>query len=220
MAKKLNFGLIIDKIFRRTLFLRPLPDKSLEAIDITGSDNAVLRDKTGATTIDTSCIVRVRGLKRVDYLAFKLADATALLNIFDTEKIVVKPPNVNVKLPEGDITNEQITVTIPEQTVTCSVCGAETIAPMYPLNVDVPPTHVSIPEFEVEVPSVEVVIPSESVMTEKTFGDMLNNIETAGKMQAERNPETDKKMNMILIAAGIAALAGIVIFFKINSGGA
>ena len=213
---KFNIGLLMDKMFRRTIFLRPLPDRSLQAIDITGSTDDYLRDQTGATSIDPSCIMRVRGIKRVDYVALKLSDATNLLNLFESQKVIVTPPSLKIPAKDAVVTHPNFNTTLPGTRTFCRKCGEEHITPEYPMEVPIPDTPIHIDEYEVPVPTIEVIVPSENPMTERTLGDMLNESEEAGKLQGTSSPEADKKMTYILLLGVAAVVVGIVIFFKIN----
>ncbi len=216
---KLNLGLMYNKIFRRTIFLRPLPDKTFEAIDITGQTEQYLKDKTGATAIDPTCIVNVRGIKRVDKIAIKLYGSPIMANMFDGRNIKVQPPSLKVKTPDITVRYPDIKTKPPDILVYCHECNKETTASVPEVTVSVPETTVPSQEMEVSVPEVEVIIPQEQNMTEKTFGDMLNYAEIAGRMQAEHSPEADKKMNIILLLAAAAVLVGVFIFFKMKAAG-
>ena len=217
--KKLNLSLLLDKFFRRTIYLRPLPDRSLQVVDITGSTETYLRDVTGATVIDPSCIVRVRGLKRVDYISLKLPNATGLLNIFDPQKVVVTPPNVIATFPNALIPNDPIIIKSPDRIVPCPHCKESHVVNGETITVSVPDTEVIIPSQSIPVPPIEAEVPGSPSMTEKIFGDTLNYSEMAGRLQGGGNPEADKKMTWILMLAGAAVLVGIFIFFKMQSGG-
>lgn len=186
----MNFQLWYDKIFRRTIFLRPLPDKTFEAVDITGFKEQFLKDKIGATAIEPACIINVRGLKRVDKIAIKFHGSPIMANMFDGNSAKVRVPDIPLKTKDA--------------MVKCD-CGKEITVPAQDLLV--------------QVPEVEIAVPRDQNMTEKTFGDMLNYAEIAGRMQAEHSPDADKKMNMILLAAVAAVGIGVIIYFKMNSGG-
>lgn len=217
--QKLNFGLIYDKMFRKTIFLRPLPDKTFEAIDITGQTEQYLKDKTGATVIDPVCIVHVRGIKRVDKIAIKFYGSSIMANMFDGQNIKVQNPPLKVKTPDITVKCPDVKAIPPPLPVYCHECNRETMANPPEITISVPETTVPSQELEVLVPDTEVVLSQDQKMTEKTFGDMLNYAEIAGRMQAEHSPEADKKMTMILLLAGAAVLVGIVIFFKMQAAG-
>lgn len=174
--EKLDLQLILDKLFRKTIFLRPLPDKSFQVVDITGHRDKYLKDNIGATEIDPACIVRVRGLKRVDYIAMKHHESPMLTNMFDGQRINVKGAECKTWCPQ---------------------CHKEIV---------------------MQSPDAEVIVPHERGMDEKTLGDMLNDAEAAGRLQAEKGPEADKKQNLMLLLMGASVLIGIVLFFKMKGG--
>lgn len=174
--KKLNLQLMYDKMFRKTIFLRPLPDRSFEAIDITGHTDGYFKDETGATGIDPACIVNVRGLKRVDKIVTKFNGSTITANMFNGRNLSVKPPECKVNCPD---------------------CNKEIL---------------------VQPPDAEVVIQESQQISEKTLGDMLSCAEIAGRIGAEKNPEAEKKQNLMLLLMAASVLIGVVLFFKTKGG--
>jgi hypothetical protein len=88
---KFDFQLMVDKIFRKTVFLAPQPDGSLRAVNITGLDKGYYKDDIGSTMIEPICITKVRGLKNVSYVCTKVYNTTDLVNLFQPAKTIVCP---------------------------------------------------------------------------------------------------------------------------------
>jgi len=110
---KFNFQAMMDNVFRKTIFLQPQPDGTLQAVNITMLDKNYYKDEIGATSIEPRCIRRVRGLKNVNYIALKLHDETKLLDVFDAKYPVVCPTcNIELWSPHGQMTEKMLADTI------------------------------------------------------------------------------------------------------------
>ena len=110
---KFNFQAMMDNIFRKTIFLQPQPNGTLQAVNITTLDKNYYKDEIGATSIEPKCIRRVRGLKNVAYIALKLHDETKLLDVFDAKYPVVCPTcNLELWSPHSQMTEKMLADTI------------------------------------------------------------------------------------------------------------
>jgi len=85
--KALRPAVILDRLFRKTMLLKPTHEKVFEAINITGKvDSIVYKDTTGAIEMNPYLIVPVRGLKNVRQICIQKYNTPMLLNAFDTEQ--------------------------------------------------------------------------------------------------------------------------------------
>lgn len=96
-------GKWINKTYRKKLFLKPLPNGTLEAIDITENEDYLQKETGVATVISPSLIVPVSGIKNVAYIAMKNFGSASLHNPFD----VVNNPGLTEKML-ADIIDESI----------------------------------------------------------------------------------------------------------------
>ena len=90
LATKVNPAIIFDRIFRKTIFLEPTPERVFNAVNITGEVGKYENNDNGATILSPSLIVPVRGLKNVRQICFKRYGSTALANMFDDNSGVVR----------------------------------------------------------------------------------------------------------------------------------
>ncbi len=88
---KLNLQLMIDRIFRRKVFLDPQPDGSFKAITINGLENGYYKDEKGCTVIQPSRIREVSGLKNVRYICVKEHNTTELSDMFMGRQPILCP---------------------------------------------------------------------------------------------------------------------------------
>lgn len=80
MAKiRLN---LYEKLFRKAKLLKPLPDGSFQAIDITGNIEEVLKTEEGITELQPQHIYPVHGLKGVGYICIQDYSSIQLQDLF------------------------------------------------------------------------------------------------------------------------------------------
>lgn len=74
---------LFDKLFRRKILLRPMPDGTYLAENITDIKESVQHEVGNTTIFAPSRIIRVTGLKNIDAIAIKQHNSVELIDPFD-----------------------------------------------------------------------------------------------------------------------------------------
>lgn len=76
---------MFNKAFRKKIFLKPLPNGSFEAIDITDNEEFVQKELGSATVLNPALIVPVSGIKNIAYIAIKKFNSAELFNPYNEQ---------------------------------------------------------------------------------------------------------------------------------------
>lgn len=74
---------ILDKLFRKKILLRPMPDGTYKATNITDITEAVQHEVGNTTIFTPSRIIRVTGMKNIDSIAVKEYNSVELVDPFN-----------------------------------------------------------------------------------------------------------------------------------------
>mgnify|MGYP001197094359 FL=1 len=216
---KFNLSLMFDKMFRKTVFIRPNQDGSFTAIDVTDNQDPYIQDEGGISIIDPNKIYKIRGIKRVDRFTTKLFGSSSMIDLHNNRTITIPVPIQKYKIPIQTIDNPNVVIDLPSFKVLCPNCQKEIDTDEKQLNIQVPSTKVDIPEIDISLPDITASVPLEESFSERDLGSLLNLAEAAGKEQAEGKPGADKKQSQILLLCVGAVLIGLFIAWKISTGG-
>jgi len=76
---------LFDKLFRRKILLRPMPDGTYLATNITNITESVQHEIGNTTIFTPNRIIRVTGLKNIDSIAIKEFNGVGLIDPFNED---------------------------------------------------------------------------------------------------------------------------------------